>query len=67
MLCLFIIFAFFKMFLFNFERERERETERKQGRAGREGDTESEAGSRLCADSSEPHVGLELVNHKIMA
>ena len=30
----------------------------------REGDTESEAGSRLCADS--PDVGLELTNREIM-
>ena len=32
----------------------------------REGDTESEAGSRLRAVSTEPDAGLELVNHKIM-
>ena len=31
-----------------------------------EGDTESEAGSRLCAVSTEPNVGLEIVNHEIM-
>ena len=34
--------------------------------AEREGDTESKAGSRLQAVSTEPDVGLELVNHKIM-
>ena len=34
--------------------------------AEREGDTKSEAGSRLRAGSTEPDVGLELVNHKIM-
>ena len=32
----------------------------------REGDTESEAGSRLGAVSTEPDAGLELLNHKIM-
>ena len=32
----------------------------------REGDTESEAGSRFSAVSTEPNVGLELVNCKIM-
>ena len=31
-----------------------------------EGDTESEAGSRLRAVSTEPDVGLELVNCEIM-
>ena len=32
------------------------------GGAQREGDTESEAGSRLRAVSTEPHAGLELTN-----
>ena len=36
------------------------------GGAEREGDTESEAGFRLCAVSTEPDVGLELTNHEIM-
>ena len=36
------------------------------GRREREGDTESEAGSRLRAVSTEPHAGLELTNHEIM-
>ena len=36
------------------------------GGAEREGDTESEAGSGLCADSREPHAGLELMNPEIM-
>ena len=35
--------------------------------AEREGDTESEAGSRLWAVSTEPDVGLELTNYEIMA
>ena len=30
------------------------------------GDTEPEAGSTLCADSSEPDMGLELTNREIM-
>ena len=32
----------------------------------REGDTESEAGSRLCTVSTEPDAGLELTEHEIM-
>ena len=32
----------------------------------REGDTESEAGSRLRAVRTEPHAGLELTNREIM-
>ena len=34
--------------------------------AEREGDTESEAGSGLSAVSTEPDMGLELLNCKIM-
>ena len=37
-----------------------------RGGAEREGDTEFEAGSRLQAVSTEPDVGLELTDHKIM-
>ena len=36
------------------------------GGSEREGDTESEAGSRLRAVSTGPDTGLELVNHEIM-
>ena len=36
------------------------------GGAEREGDTESEAGSRLRAVSTEPNAGLELTDHEIM-
>ena len=36
------------------------------GGADREGDTESEAGSRLLAVSTEPDAGLELTNREIM-
>ena len=49
------------------ERETETETERqRQRRAEREGDTESKAGSRLRAVSTEPDAGLELTNREIM-
>ena len=37
-----------------------------RGGAEREGNTESEAGPRLWADSTEPHAGLELTSHEIM-
>ena len=39
---------------------------RARGGAEREGDTESEAGSRLRAVGTEPDVGLEPANHEIM-
>ena len=38
-----------------------------KGGAEREGDTESEAGSRLLAVGTEPNVGLELTNLEIMS
>ena len=37
-----------------------------RGGTGRDGDTESEADSRLHAVSTEPKVGLELTNCEIM-
>ena len=37
-----------------------------RGGAEKEGDTESEAGSRLRAVSTEPDLGLRLVNHEII-
>ena len=44
-----------------------RETEHEWGRGGeREGDVESEAGSRLRAVGTEPDAGLELTNRDIM-
>ena len=55
--------------MFIFERESTREKQRQsvsRGGAEREGHTESEAGSRLCAVRTEPDVGLELMNHEIM-
>lgn len=36
------------------------------GGAEREGDIESEAGSRLQAVSTEPDAGIELMNYEIM-
>ena len=51
----------------SFLREREREKQSvSEGRAEREGDTESEAGSRLQAVSTEPDAGLELTNRESM-
>ena len=41
---------------------RQRETEHEPGRDREEGDTESEAGSRFRAVSTEPDVGLELTD-----
>ena len=46
-------------------KERETEHDPIRGRE-REGDTESETGSRIQAVSTEPDVGLELMNLKIM-
>ena len=53
------------MLLFIFERQRERGIDHEWGR-DRKGDTESGAGSRLQAVSTEPDVGLGFVNHEIM-
>ena len=36
------------------------------GRAEREGNAESEAGSRLSAVSTEPYTGLEFMKYEIM-
>ena len=55
------------MFLFIFKTVRERERERQStsgGGAEREGVTDSEAGSRLRAVSTEPDVGLQLTNRE---
>ena len=49
--------------MFIFERERDSVS---RGGAEREGDTESQAGSRLQAVSTEPYVGLKLTNCEIM-
>ena len=45
---------------------KERETEHKRGGTEREGDTESKAGSRFQAVSTDPDTGLELTSHEIM-
>ena len=49
--------------MFIFERERYSTS---RGRAEREGDTESKAGSRLRAASTEPDAGLKLTDREIM-
>ena len=46
-------------------RERDR-ARAEEGQREREGDTESEAGSRLLAVGTEPDAGLKRMNHKIM-
>ena len=46
--------------------ERETEHEAGEGWAEREGDTESEAGSKFQSVSTEPDTGLEPTNSKIM-
>ena len=57
----FFNFFFQRLFIFGTERQ-----SMNGGGAEREGDTESEAGSRLRAVSTEPDVGLEPTNHEIM-
>ena len=56
---LFLSFFFFNLYF-------ERETECEQGRSRGEGDTESEAGSRPRAVSTEPDVGLKPTNCEIL-
>ena len=51
------------MFIYFWDRERQ---SMNSGGAEREGDTESKAGSRLWAVSTEPDAGLELTNREIM-
>ena len=56
--------AYLFIFLtFIFERERQSVS---GGEAEREGDAESEAGSRLRAVSTEPNTDLRLTDHEIM-
>ena len=52
-------FFYFAILFYVYKFLRERHS-MSRGRAEREGDTESEAGSRLRAVSTEPHVGLKL-------
>ena len=61
---------FLSVFIYFWEREcvweRKRERERKrESRGGGEGDTESEAGSRFWAVSTEPNTGLKPTNREI--
>ena len=56
--CLFVFYI-----LFIFDRGRQSTS---GGGAEREGDTESDAGSRLQAVGTEPDVGLELTNREIV-
>ena len=51
------------MFIYFWDRERQSTN---RGGAEREGDTESETGSRLWAVSTEPDAGLELTDREIM-
>ena len=63
--CLFFFFLIFFSTFFIFILG-QRETEHERGGAEREGDTESETGSRLRAISPEPDVGLELTDREIV-
>ena len=58
------LFLFFNVYFILFW-ERERQSAR-GGRAEREGDTESVAGSRLWAVSTEPDVGLKITEREIV-
>ena len=60
----FLLFLIFFNILFIFERQREIEHEQGRGRE-RDTHTESEPGSRLRADSTEPDVGLKPTNYEI--
>ena len=53
------------MFIYFWDRDRQ-SMKRGEGQREREGDTESEAGSRLWAVSTEPDAGLELTDLDIM-
>ena len=57
--------AIFFNFIYLFFWERERQSTSRGG-AEREGDTESEAGSRLWAVCTEPDAGHKPTNHEIM-
>ena len=59
------LFLFIKIFFVRFIFESGRESASRGG-AVREGDTESEAGSRLRAVSAEPDAGLKLTDREIM-
>ena len=59
----FLFFLIFLTFIYFWDRERQ---SMNRGGAEREGDTESKAGSRLWAVSTEPDAGLELTDCEIM-
>ena len=56
---------FIYVFIYLFLRERERQS-MSRGSGKRDGDTKSEAGSRLQAVSTEPNARLELRNCEVM-
>ena len=58
----FFLFLFFNVYLF-WDRERQSMS---GGGSEREGDTESETGSRLWAVSTGPDAGLELTDHEMV-
>ena len=60
---LFVFLIFFSTFIYFWDRERQ---SMDGGGAEREGDTESETGSRLRAISPEPDTGLELTDREIV-
>ena len=62
---LYLSFIIFNVYLFLRERETGRQSASRGG-TEREGDIESEAGSRVRAVSTEPHMGLNPMNHEIM-
>ena len=59
----FFLIFFSNVFIYFWDRERQ---SMNGGGAEREGDTESEAGSRLRAVSTEPNTGLKPTDHEIM-
>ena len=59
----FFLIFFFSVFIYFWDRERQ---SMNGGGAEREGDTESETGSRLRAVSPEPDAGLELMDREIV-
>ena len=63
----FILFIFiFLMFIPFWEREGEKSEQVQAGEGQRERDTESEAGARFLAVSTEPNTGLEPISSEIM-
>ena len=63
LLFFFFLIFFSTFFIYFWDRERQ---SMNGGGAEREGDTESETGSRLRAISPEPDAGLELTDHEIV-